>query len=75
MRDTHDTRDFRMIPLIYAGNTRDTLDLRVIYAWYLEQLPIRMIPVIYARYIWFTQDVHMILLICSWFTHDTWYNL
>ena len=48
MRDTHDTRDLRTEHLIYAGFTRDTLDLRVIYAWILEQLPIRMIPVIYA---------------------------
>jgi hypothetical protein len=30
MRDTHDTRDLRMIPLIYA--------------WYLVQCVIRMIP-------------------------------
>ncbi len=32
MRDTHGTRDLRMIPLIYSGITHDTLDLRVIYA-------------------------------------------
>jgi hypothetical protein len=32
MRDTHDTRDLRTVHLIYAGFTRDTFDLRVIYA-------------------------------------------
>jgi hypothetical protein len=32
MRDTHDTRDLRMILLIYAGNMFDTRNLRVIYA-------------------------------------------
>ncbi len=48
IRDTHDTHDLRTVHLIYAGFTRDTLDLRVIYAWFLEQLPIRMITVIYA---------------------------
>ncbi len=32
MRDTHDTRNLRMIPFIYAGFTHDTHDLRVIYA-------------------------------------------
>ena len=30
MRDTHDTRDLRMIPMIYAGIKHDTLDLHVI---------------------------------------------
>ena len=65
MRDTHDTRDLRMIPraasnthdtrdlrmklVIYAGCTLDTLDLGVIYASYREQCVIRMILVIYAR--------------------------
>jgi hypothetical protein len=32
MRDTDDTRDLRTVHLIYTGFTRDTLDLRVIYA-------------------------------------------
>jgi len=58
MRDTHDTRDLRTVQLIYAGFTRDTLDLGVIYAWYLLQLPIRMIPVIYAWNSWFRRDTH-----------------
>jgi hypothetical protein len=30
--NTHDNRDLRMIPLIYAELTHDTLDLLMIYA-------------------------------------------
>ncbi len=57
--------------LIYAGITHDTLDLRVIYAWYLVQCVMRMIREInarypdlrknYARYSWFKHDLRMIL--------------